>query len=156
MSDQSQVSFLVNGEQHQVALDPETALLYVLRNDLGLEGTMFGCGVGLCGSCFVLIDDFPTPACDTPLWSVEGKSVTTIEGLAHDGLNEVQRAFITEQAGQCGYCLSGIIVSATALLRQNPEASEEDVRKALDRNLCRCGSQTRIISAVLRAIRGES
>ena len=155
MIQEGPVSFLVNGEDRQVDVDPETPLLYVLRNDLGLRGTMFGCGVGLCGACLVLVDELPTPSCDTPLWSVAGKSVTTIEGLGADGLNQIQRAFVAEQAGQCGYCLSGIIVNATALLRRNPDANGDDIRLALDRNLCRCGSQTRIVDAVLRAARGD-
>ena len=141
----------VNGVLHHVDAAPDTPLLYALRNDLGLRGTMFGCGTGSCGACLVLIDDHATPACDTPLWAAEGKAVTTIEGLAADGLSRVQQAFVDEQAGQCGYCIAGIIIGVTALLHGNPDPSERQVREALDRNLCRCGSHTRIVSAVLKA-----
>ena len=143
----------VNGVIHQVDAGPDTPLLYVLRNDLGLRGTMFGCGTGSCGACLVLIDDEATPACDTPLWVAEGKPVTTIEGLAVNGLSPVQQAFVDEQAGQCGYCIAGIIIGATALLHANPAPSDREVREALDRNLCRCGSHTRIVTAVLKAAR---
>ncbi|MEX0667402.1 MAG: (2Fe-2S)-binding protein [Acidimicrobiia bacterium] len=146
-------SLTVNGVLRHVGAGPDTPLLYALRNDLGLRGTMFGCGTGSCGACLVLIDDHATPACDTPLWAAAGKAVTTIEGLAVEGLSPVQQAFVDEQAGQCGYCIAGIIISATALLRANPDPSEQEVREALDRNLCRCGSHTRIVSAVLKAAR---
>jgi nicotinate dehydrogenase subunit A len=146
------VHLTVNGATREVRAPADTPLLYVLRNDLGLKGTRFGCGSGECGACFVLIDDRAMPACDTPLWSAAGKSVTTVEGLAEgDTPHALQRAFIAEQAGQCGYCLSGILMSAAALLKTNPRPSEAEIRLALDRNLCRCGAHNRIVRAIQRA-----
>jgi nicotinate dehydrogenase subunit A len=143
---------IVNGAETALDVDPDTPLLYALRNDLGLKGTRFGCGSGQCGACIVLIDGHPTPACDTPLWSVVGKSITTVEGLGTGGrLHPVQNAFLAEQAAQCGYCTSGILISAAALLAKNPKPTEREVREALDRNLCRCGSHNRMVRAVLRA-----
>src|SRR5262249_53346837 len=140
------------GAESSLEADRDTPLLYALRNDLALKGARFGCGSGQCGACFVLIDGHPTPACDTPLWSVEGKSITTVEGLAAPGgLHPLQEAFLAEQAAQCGYCTSGILVSAAALLSKNPNPTEAEVRAALDRNLCRCGSHNRMVRAVLRA-----
>jgi nicotinate dehydrogenase subunit A len=142
----------VNGVQTALEVDPGTPLLYALRNDLGLKGTRFGCGSGQCGACIVLVDGHPTPACDTPLWSVAGKSITSVEGLATGGeLHPLQNAFLAEQAAQCGYCTSGILISAVALLAKNPRPTEREVREALDRNLCRCGSHNRMVRAVLRA-----
>jgi len=142
----------VNGQRRSVSAGPDTPLLYVLRNDLGLVGSRFGCGTGQCGACFVIVDGKAVPSCDTPLWSVENKSVTTVEGLAKGGeLHPVQRALLAEQAAQCGYCISGIAVAAAALLRTNPRPSEAEVRSALDRNLCRCGAHNRVVRAVLRA-----
>jgi nicotinate dehydrogenase subunit A len=142
----------VNGSETEVEASPDTPLLYALRNDLALKGTRFGCGSGQCGACFVLIDGHPTPACDTPLWSAAGKEVTTVEGLGPRGeLHELQRAFLAEQAAQCGYCTSGILVSAAALLKENPRPTESEIRAALDRNLCRCGSHNRVVRAVRRA-----
>jgi len=145
----------VNGAESTIEADPETPLLYALRNDLALKGTRFGCGTGLCGACFVLIDGHAAPACDTPLWSAAGKTVITVEGLGSSGkLHPLQEAFLSEQAAQCGYCTSGILVSAAALLAKNPRPSETEVRAALDRNLCRCGSHNRMVRAVLRAAAG--
>jgi nicotinate dehydrogenase subunit A len=142
----------VNGKRHRVSAAPDTPLLYVLRNDLDLVGSRYGCGTGQCGACFVIVEGKAVPSCDTPLWSVADKKVTTVEGLASDGeLHPVQKALLAEQAGQCGYCISGIAVSAAAFLSQNPDPSEEDVRHALDRNLCRCGVHNRVVRAVLRA-----
>jgi nicotinate dehydrogenase subunit A len=142
----------VNGERRSVSAAPDTPLLYVLRNDLGLVGSRFGCGNGQCGACFVIVEGKPVPSCDTPLWSVENKSVTTVEGLAKDGeLHPVQKALLAEQAAQCGYCISGIAVAAVALLEKNSKPSETEVRAALDRNLCRCGAHNRVVRAVLRA-----
>jgi nicotinate dehydrogenase subunit A len=142
----------INGERRSVSAAPDTALLYVLRNDLGLSGSRFGCGSGQCGACFVLIDGRAMASCDAPLWSVAGKKITTVEGLGGNGaLHAVQRALIAEQAAQCGYCMSGIAVSAAALLQQNKSPSEDEVRAALDRNLCRCGSHNRVVRAVQRA-----
>ena len=142
----------VNGVESAIEADPDTPLLYVLRNDLGLKGSRFGCGSGQCGACFVLIDGHAVPACDTPLWSAAGKRVTTVEGLGPSGaLHPLQEAFLAEQAAQCGYCTSGILISAAALLAGNPRPTESEVRAALDRNLCRCGSHNRMVRAVLRA-----
>jgi nicotinate dehydrogenase subunit A len=142
----------VNGAESAIEADPDTPLLYALRNDLELKGTRFGCGNGQCGACFVLIDGHAAPACDTPLWSVAGKSITTVEGLGTSGgQHPLQEAFLAEQAAQCGYCTSGILISAAALLAKNPRPTETEVRAALDRNLCRCGSHNRVVRAVLRA-----
>ena len=138
----------VNGDEVEVAADRDTPLIYALRNDLHLKATRFGCGEGMCGSCLVLLDGHPTPSCDTPLWAAEGKQVTTVEGLrAHP----VIAALLEEQAAQCGYCMSGIVVSAVALLNHTPHPSEADVRAALEPNLCRCGVHNRVIRAVRRA-----
>ena len=144
----------VNGQRRSVSAGPDTPLLYVLRNDLGLVGSRFGCGTGQCGACFVIVDGKALPSCDTPLWSVAGKQVTTVEGLARDGeLHPVQKALLAEQAAQCGYCISGIAVAAAAFLQTNPRPSEDEVRSALDSNLCRCGAHNRVVRAVLRAAR---
>jgi nicotinate dehydrogenase subunit A len=146
------VELIVNGEARSVETDPDTPLLYVLRNDLGLVGARFGCGMGLCGACFVHVDGAVVPSCDTPMWSVEGKTVVTVEGLAPAGeLHPVQRAVLAEQAAQCGYCITGMIMTAAALLARRPRPGEAEVVEALERNLCRCGSQGRIGRAVLRA-----
>lgn len=142
----------VNGTEHTIDADPATPLLTVLRGALQLTGSHFGCGVGQCGACNVLIDDHAVTACDTPLWAAAGKSVVTVEGLGSpEQPHPLQRAFLAEQATQCGYCLSGILISSAALLKRNPEPSEREVRTALDRNLCRCGAHNRIVRAVLRA-----
>ncbi|HEV2783711.1 MAG TPA: (2Fe-2S)-binding protein [Actinophytocola sp.] len=137
----------VNGQEVDVDADRDTALLYVLRNDLGLKASRFGCGVGLCGACFVLLDGQPVASCDTPLWAVAGKDVTTVEGLRAHPLLE---ALTEEQAAQCGYCISGMIISAAALLARSPRPEEREVRVALERNLCRCGVHNRIVRAVRR------
>ncbi|GAA3533304.1 (2Fe-2S)-binding protein [Nonomuraea rosea] len=142
----------VNGTPAEVAADPGIPLLDVLRGELGLVGTRFGCGVGLCGACFVLLDGRVAAACDTPLAAAEGREVVTVEGLAPGAeLHPVQQAILEEQAGQCGYCLSGMIVSAAALLARDPRPDEEAAVAALDGNLCRCGAHRRIVRAVLRA-----
>lgn len=146
----------VNGEERQVRARPHASLLSVLRGDLGLAGPRFGCGEGACGACFVLLDGRPTSSCDLPVESAAGRPVTTVEGLGTaDRPHRLQRAFLDEQAAQCGYCLSGILISATALLADNADPSEDDVKAALDRNLCRCGAQPRMIRAVLRAAQAE-
>ena len=142
----------VNGHTHHVDTDDDTALLYVLRNHLGLTGTRFGCGLGVCGACMVLIDGHPAYSCDTPLWAVAQKTVTTVEGVGGGGEpHPVARAIVEHQAAQCGYCMSGILVSAAALLAANPDPAESEVRAALDDNLCRCGSHNRVVRAVLAA-----
>jgi nicotinate dehydrogenase subunit A len=147
----------VNDEDRRVRCARDTPLLYVLRNDLGLKGPRFGCGLGQCGACMVLLDGHATPSCDYPVWAAEKHTIVTVEGLTDDGApGPMQRAFLAEQAAQCGFCMSGILVAATALLRENPDPDEDDVRAALDRNLCRCGSHTRVIRAVRRAaVSGE-
>jgi nicotinate dehydrogenase subunit A len=146
------IRFRLNGADTEINADPDTSLLAVLRGPQGMTGTHFGCGAGECGACNVMIGDHAISACDTPLWSVANKDVTTIEGLGNpQSPHPLQRAFIAEQALQCGYCVSGIIMSAAALLRRNPDPSIADVKSALDRNLCRCGSHNRMVRAVLRA-----
>jgi nicotinate dehydrogenase subunit A len=142
------ISFLVNGVRREVDTDPETPLLYVLRNDLGLMGARFGCGLGLCGACFVHVDGVPMPSCDTPVWSLEGKSVVTVEGLSP---HPVQQTFLDEQAAQCGFCVTGIVMTAAALLDREPHPDERRVAEALDKHLCRCGSQQRMIRAIVKA-----
>jgi nicotinate dehydrogenase subunit A len=156
MSDEQTFTVLVNGQRHQVRTEQNTPLLYVLRNHLGLKGTRFGCGLGLCGSCMVLVDGHAVYSCDTPVWSVEGKTVTTVEGLGtRDQPHPVTKALIDGQAAQCGYCLSGVTITAAELLARGGEPSETEVRTALDRNLCRCGAHNRIVSAVLAAAAGQ-
>jgi nicotinate dehydrogenase subunit A len=143
---------LVNGQQREVRTEPDTALLYVLRNHLGLKGTRFGCGLGLCGACLVLVDGQVAYSCDTPLWAVRGKEITTVEGLGtSDQPHPVIRALIARQGAQCGYCLSGVIIAAVGLLRRNADPSGDEVRAALDGNLCRSGAHHRIVRAVLDA-----
>jgi len=143
----------VNGEKRKTGAHRATPLLYVLRNDFGLVGSRFGCGSGQCGACFVLVDGRPIASCDLPIWSVEGKEITTVEGLGPNGeLHPVQKALIAEQAAQCGYCMSGIAVAAAALLSTNSSPTETEVRQALDNHLCRCGSHNRVIKAVMRAV----
>jgi nicotinate dehydrogenase subunit A len=148
----SATTVLVNGQPREVRTEPDTALLYVLRNHLGLTGTRFGCGLGLCGACLVLVDGLVTYSCDTPLWAVRDKEVTTVEGLGTaDQPHPVTRAVIAGQAAQCGYCLSGVIIAAVGLLERNADPSDEEVQAALDGNLCRCGAHNRIVRAVLDA-----
>ena len=142
----------VNGHSETVSASPETPLVYLLRNDLGLKGTRFGCGSGDCGACMVLIDGVAEKSCQMPVESIGDRSIETVEGLGNESsLSALQQAILDEQAGQCGYCLSGIIMTGTALLRACPAPSEAEVRAALDANLCRCGSHARIIAAVLGA-----
>jgi nicotinate dehydrogenase subunit A len=139
----------VNGARHSVAAAPDTPLLYVLRNHLGLIGTRFGCGSGQCGACFVLVDGRAMASCDLPLESIAAKSIVTIEHLK--GEHPVQKALERHQAAQCGYCMSGIVMSAVALLANERSPSEERIRAALDKNLCRCGSHNRVVRAILDA-----
>jgi nicotinate dehydrogenase subunit A len=146
------VRFQLNGRAVEVDADPDSSLLDVLRGPLGLTGPHFGCGAGECGACHVLLGERAVTSCDTPLWSVANKTITTIEGLGTAARpHPLQRAFIAEQAMQCGYCVAGILISAAALLKQNAKPTEAEVRAALDRNLCRCGSQNRMVRAVMRA-----
>jgi nicotinate dehydrogenase subunit A len=142
-------TFTVNGIERAVHADAKTPLLDVLRDELGLKGTRFGCGAGECGACHVLVDGLSQACCNLPLWAVQGKAVTTVEGLAE----ELIAAFVAEQAVQCGYCSSGMLVGAAALLRTQPNPTEDQVRSALDGHLCRCGAHNRIVRAVLRAAR---
>ena len=146
----------VNGRDCEVEAEPNTPLLYILRNDLKLKGTRFGCGEAQCGACNVLLDGNAVPSCDTPLWSVPGHEITTIEGIGDPdagGLHPVQQAFIDEQAIQCGYCIDGIIISAVALLQRERNPSDAQIAAALDRNLCRCGTHVRILRAIRAAAR---
>jgi nicotinate dehydrogenase subunit A len=147
----------VNGMAHTVAAEPETPLLYVLRNDLKLKGSRFGCGQGLCGACMVIVDGKAVQSCDVPVSAVAGKSITTIEGIGTpDRPHPLQRAFIAEQAAQCGYCVSGIIMTAKALLDVNPKPHEDEIRAALAGNLCRCGTHTRMLRAIRSAVEGAA
>ena len=148
------ITLTVNGSSHQVEAEADTPLLYVLRNDLELNGPRFGCGLGQCGSCTVLVEGQPTRSCITEVGSLAGRSITTLEGLGTpDRLHALQRAFIAEQAAQCGYCANGMIMAAKALLDSHPEPSEPEIRDALASYLCRCGTHNRIVAAVQRAVR---
>jgi nicotinate dehydrogenase subunit A len=149
----AQFTATLNGQVCQLEGPAAMPLLYALR-EAGCKSTRFGCGAGQCGACHVLINGRSRPACDTPLEAVQGQTVTTVEGLADQGRpSALQQAFLDEQAAQCGYCLSGILITATELLARNPDPSAEQVRLALDGHLCRCGSHQRIVQAVLRAAR---
>ena len=148
------VNVIVNGNALSVTANADTPLLDILRNHLGLRGTKFGCGLEQCGCCMVLVDGRPEKSCGKPLSAVVGKEIVTIEGVGTpDRPHPLQQAFIDEQAGQCGYCLAGIIVSAKALLDQNPSPTRREIALALDDNICRCGSHPRILRAVERAAR---
>ena len=142
----------VNGQQHQVDADPATPLLYALRDQLGLNGAKFGCGMGQCGSCTVMIDGEAAFSCIVPLSALQGRRIKTLEGLGTAGKpGPVQRAFIEDQAAQCGYCIPGMIMRAQALLEGNPSPSPAEIRKHMSPNLCRCGTHMRILRAVERA-----
>ncbi len=145
--------FQVNGKAVSVSpANEETPLLAVLRNELGLMGTRFGCGLEQCGCCMVLIDGQPEKACAKPVWSMAGKNITTVEGLGTaERPHPLQQAFLDEQAGQCGYCLSGILISAKALIDVNPKPTRAEIAAALDGNICRCGSHNKILRAVEKA-----
>jgi nicotinate dehydrogenase subunit A len=146
------ITFSVNGKSRTLAVAPETRLLYVLRNDLELNGAKFGCGLAQCGACTVIADGAAIRSCITPLGDVAGREVTTIEGLGTvEKPHPLQKAFIELQAAQCGYCINGMVMSAKALLDQSPQASNAEVREALAGNLCRCGTHTRILRAIERA-----
>ena len=142
----------VNGRSRDVRSEPETPLLTVLRDELGLTGPKFGCGLGQCGACTVLVDGVARRSCRTPVERVSGAQIVTVEGLGDaQRPGPVQRAFIAEQAAQCGYCIPGMVVAATGLLRRNPNPSDEQIKAALEGNLCRCGTHLRIVRAVKRA-----
>jgi len=143
------VSFTLNGKPTEITVDQERMLLWVLRYDLGLTGVKFGCGEGLCGACTVLVDDDAIPSCSLPVREVAGRRVLTIEGLERDGrLHPLQQAFAEHHALQCGYCTPGMILKALALLRKSPGAGREEIVRAMDDNLCRCGSHLRILDAI--------
>lgn len=146
-----------NGKQHSIDAAPDTPLLYALRNDLALNGAKFGCGVGQCGACTVIIEGKTVRSCTVPLASVAGKAITTIEGLGTSTKpHALQQAFIEEQAAQCGYCANGMIMTAKTLLDKNPHPTEAQIRKALAANLCRCGTHNRIVRAIQRAATGTA
>lgn len=146
------ITLEVNGHRHDVDVDPSTPLLYVLRGELALNAAKFGCGLGQCGSCTVMVDGEAIYSCITPVSTLAGRRITTVEGLGTvDKPGPMQRAFIEEQAAQCGYCIPGMMMRAQALLEKNPGASEDEIRKALEPNLCRCGTHMRILRAVARA-----
>jgi len=147
-----EIQFTVNGILRKIAVDGDRALLWVLRTDLDLTGTKYGCGEGLCGACTVLVDDEAVRSCQTAVREIHGKRAVTIEGLADGGkLHPVQKAFMENDALQCGYCTPGMILQATALLRRNPEPSKADIIDAMDGNLCRCGAHNRIVRAIQAA-----
>lgn len=142
----------VNGRMHSVHVEPDTPLLYVLRDDLDLKGPRFGCGLGQCGACTVIIDGAAKRSCITPVSAIGHAKVTTLEGLGSTrSPHRIQQAFIDAQAAQCGYCINGMIMQAASLLRQNPRPDREDIKKALNDNLCRCGTHMRIVRAIERA-----
>ena len=148
----AKITLRVNGASRSLDADPQMPLLYALRNDLELKGPRFGCGKGQCGACSVLLDGQVVRSCSVPVGALTGRAVTTLEGLGSSAKpSPVQQAFIDEQAAQCGYCSNGMVVAATALLKQNPHPSEQQIREALAGNLCRCGTHTRIVKAVQRA-----
>ena len=149
------IRLLVNGRTHALEVDPDAPLLWVLREELGLTGTKFGCGAGLCGACTVLLDGEPARSCQVTALQCVGRSVVTIEGLSPDGGHALQKAWIAEQVPQCGYCQSGQILAAAALLAKNHDPSDADIDRALATNLCRCGTYPRIRRAIHRAARGD-
>jgi nicotinate dehydrogenase subunit A len=152
---QTPIRLTVNGRIHDVAAAADTALLYVLRNDLELNGPKYGCGLGECGACAVIIDGMAARSCVIPISGCVGREITTLEGLgSREHPDSLQQAFITEQAAQCGYCLNGMIISAKVLLKRNPRPSETEVLEALRYNLCRCGAHVEILRAVMRAADG--
>lgn len=145
------ITLRINGSEREVSVSPETPLLWVLRDTLQLTGTKFGCGAGLCGACTVHVDGSPIRSCSTPVSQVGGKNVTTIEGLSANGLHPVQQAWVDEQVPQCGYCQSGQIMTAVALLAKTPQPNDEQISQAMTGNLCRCGTYDRIRRAIHRA-----
>ena len=147
----AELTLRVNGSEKTVSVSPETPLLWVLRDTLELTGTKFGCGAGLCGACTVHVDGNPIRSCSTPVSQVAGKSVTTIEGLSANGLHVLQQAWLDEEVPQCGYCQTGQIMSAAALLAKTPKPTDEQITAAMNGNLCRCGTYTAIIEAIQNA-----
>jgi carbon-monoxide dehydrogenase small subunit len=145
------ISFTLNGEPASVRVDDERMLLWVLRSDLGLTGTKFGCGEALCGACTVIVDKQAVRSCSTPVKNVAGKQVLTIEGLGQNGLHAIQRAFLKHNAFQCGFCTPGMILTAYALLLQTPKPAEEQILRHMEDNLCRCGAHVRIVDAIQEA-----
>jgi len=146
------ITLKINGRAHEVAADPKTPLLYVLRNDLELNGAKFGCGLGQCGACTVMVDGEAVYSCLTPILVLQGREIKTVEGLGTiDHPGPLQQAFIDEQAAQCGYCIAGMIMRAQALLERNPSPSDDDIRTHMNPGLCRCGTHMRILRAVRRA-----
>ena len=145
------IKFTVNGKSRNVTASPETPLLWVLRDELGLTGTKYGCGAGLCGSCTVLSDGEAIRSCSVPVNDVKGKKITTIEGLSNDGSHPLQKAWIAESVPQCGYCQAGQIMNAAALLAKNSKPSDEEIDEAMTGNACRCGTYQRIRKAIHRA-----
>jgi nicotinate dehydrogenase subunit A len=152
MADGAGISFTLNGQAILLQVESGRLLLDVLRNDLDLKSSHYGCGSGECGACFVLVDDHAVPACNTPMWSVAGKHVVTSEGLGTPASpHPLQTAFIAEQAAQCGYCTSGMLIAGAALLKRCPRPSDADIRAGMERNLCRCGTHVRVMRAIRRA-----
>lgn len=147
------VSIVVNGKAYKLNVNPETPLLYILRNDLGLNGPKFGCGLEQCGACMVLLNGKSAPSCRLAVKSVQNVKITTLEGLVdeNNNLNKVQQAFVDEQAAQCGYCLNGLVINSVSLLNDNPNPSEDEIKEQLHRNICRCGVHSRVIKAVKKA-----
>lgn len=146
------IELTVNGRTHQLHVSPDTPLLYVLRNDLELNGAKFGCGLAQCGACTVLLDGEPIRSCSYPIAGAQGRTITTIEGLGTiEAPHPVQKAFLEEQAAQCGYCINGMIMTTTALLQRDARPTDAAIRQALAGNLCRCGTHARILRAVARA-----
>jgi isoquinoline 1-oxidoreductase subunit alpha len=153
MSQKITTTLTVNGKRHSVTALPDTPLLWVLREDLGLTGTKYGCGVGQCGACTVHIDGKPNYACLNPIKDLEGRSVTTIEGLSRDSSHPLQRAWLAEQVPQCGYCQSGQIMRAAGLLKEHSRPSRQQIVDYMSANLCRCGTYVRIVRAIERAVK---
>lgn len=156
MSQRISISLNVNGQPRSITVDPDTPLLWVLREDLKLTGTKFGCGVGQCGACTVHLDGEPTQSCLQPIGKLAGRSITTIEGLSADSSHPLQRAWRAEQVPQCGYCQSGQIMRAAGLLKQNPNPTRSEIVEYMSTNICRCGTYVRIARAIERAAKAEA
>ena len=148
------ITLTVNGRRHELDVEPDAPLLWVIRDELGLTGTKFGCGIAQCGACTVHINGEPARSCSTPLADVAGKQVTTIEGLSPNGTHALQKAWVAEQVPQCGYCQSGQIMTAAALLKKNKAPTREQIREQMNGNICRCGTYNRIVRAIERAAKG--